>query len=132
MVPFDNNQHTLLALEFAKKIGAYEDAEVTLFRVSYKKDLDENRGIMDKLVKNFAGKDVSIRQEIVNGRSPAKEIITASEEYDLIIMGASRKWVLNKFLFGSVPDRVMAESACPVLFAKRWERMPLSMMKGRV
>jgi len=132
MVPYEDNQHTLMALEFASKIGAFEKAEVTLFRVSFKKDLEKNRETMDRIMKDFAGDEFKLEPKIVTGRSPAKEIIAASKDYDLIIMGASRKWVLNKFLFGSVPDRVMAGASCPVLFAKKWERWALSEMKGRV
>ncbi|MCK4749650.1 MAG: hypothetical protein KAT15_21495, partial [Bacteroidales bacterium] len=41
LVPFDDNPHTILAMEFAKKISLAEGAEITLFMASYKKDLKE-------------------------------------------------------------------------------------------
>jgi len=132
LVPYDDNLHTLLALEFARKIGIYEKAKVTLFQVSFKKDLDVKLEKMERIMEDFSVEGFDLRPEILVGRSPAKEIIAASEKYDLIVMGASRKWVLNKFLFGSVPDRVMMEAACPVLFAKKWESKTFSAVKGRV
>ena len=132
LVPFDNNPHTILALEFAKKISIAEGASVTLFMVSFKKDLKENEGKIQRILEDFKSENFKIKPKIVIGRSPTKEIITASENFDLIVMGASRMWVLNKFLLGSVPDRVVTQSDCPVLVAKKWEGVALSQMKGRI
>jgi len=132
LVPFDDNAHTILAIEFAKKISVSEGASVTLFMMSYKKNLKETEGKMERILEDFQGDNFVIEPKIVIGRSPAKEIIKLSQEYDLIVMGASRMWVLNKFLFGSIPDRVVASSSCPVLIAKKWERLALSHVKGRM
>lgn len=132
LVPYDDNHHTPLALEFARKIGIFEGATVTLFRVSYKKDMEENKEKIDRILEDFSVKGFKLKPEIVTAMSPAKEIIDSSKEYDLIIMGASKKWVLNKFLFGSIPDRVMAEASCPVLFAKKKESIAFSRVKGRM
>lgn len=132
LVPFDENPHAILALEFARKISVAEGAKVTLFMVSYKKDFKQRQEKMEKMLRDFSSKSFTIEPKIIIGRSPAKEIIKASKEYDLIVMGASRMWVLNKFLFGSIPDRVLATASCPVLIAKKWERSPIPMMKGRM
>ncbi|MDY6958852.1 MAG: amino acid permease [Halobacteriota archaeon] len=132
LVPYDDNHHTPLALEFARKIGIYEKSNVTLFKVSYKKDMKENEEKIERIMEDFSIEGFKLKPEIVTGTSPAKEIIAASEEYDLIIMGASKRWVLNKFLFGSIPDRVMAEASCPVLFAKKKESKAFSVLKGRI
>jgi len=132
LVPYDDNHHTPLALEFARKIGIFEGATVTLFKVSFKKDLGDNKEKMDRIMKDFSVEGFKLKPEIVTAKSPVKEIVAASKQYDLIIMGASKKWVLNKFLFGSIPDRVMAEASCPVLFAKKRESIALSAVKGRM
>ena len=132
LVPYDDNYHTALALEFARKIGIFEGATVTLLKVSFKKDIEINKEKMDSIMKDFFVEDFKLETKIVTSKSPAKEIISASEEYDLIIMGASKKWVLNKFLFGSIPDRVMAGASCPVLFAKKREPRLLSVLRGRM
>ncbi|MDY6966503.1 MAG: amino acid permease [Halobacteriota archaeon] len=131
LVPYDDNYHTPLALEFARKIGIFEEATVTLFKVSFKKDIEENKEKMERIMKDFSVEGFKLKPKIVTAMSPAKEIIAASEEYDLIIMGASKSWVLNKFLFGSIPDRVMAEASCPVFFAKKRESKAFSALKGR-
>jgi basic amino acid/polyamine antiporter, APA family len=132
LVPYDDNPHTILAMEFAKKISIAEDATVTLFMVSFKKDLKENEAKMGRILENFKSEDFTIEPRISTGRSPVKEIIAASKDFDLIVMGASRMWVLNKFLLGSIPDRVVTESDCPVLVAKKWEGTALSQVKGRI
>jgi len=132
MVPFDDNLHTILALEFARKIAVAEGATITLFQVSFKKDLKANEEKIGGILEDFSGGTFTIKPEIIMGRSPAKEIIAASKEYDLIVMGASKKWVLNKFFFGSIPDRVMDRASCPVLIAKKWERAAVSHVRGRM
>ena len=132
LVPYDENPHTILAIEFAKKISIAEGASVTLFMVSFKKDLKENEAKMERILENFKSDDFTIQPKVVIGRSPTKEIIAASTDFDLIVMGASRMWVLNKFLLGSIPDRVVAQADCPVLVAKKWEGKALSQMKGRM
>ena len=132
LVPFDDNSHTILALEFAKKISIAENASVTLLQVSFKKDLKENEQKIERIMKDFSTDLFKLKPKIIVGRSPGKEIIEASKDYDLIVMGASRMWVLNKFLFGSIPDRVVANSQAPVLMAKKWERIAFSHVKGRI
>ena len=132
MVPFDENPHTVLALEFARSISRAEGASVTLFMVSLKKNLKESEARMHRILEELPGEETGIEPRIVVGRSPTREILTASAEYDLIIMGASRRWVLDRFMFGSIPDRVAAEAHCPVLVAKKWERIALSHVKGHL
>jgi len=132
MIPYDDNSHTLLAIEFAKKIAVAEGATVTLLHVCFKKDLEEKTKMVDQIMEDVRAKDFQIESKIATGRSPAKEIIAASKDYDLIVMGASKKWVFNKVFFGSIPDRVMDGAVCPVLIAKRWERTALSQLKGRI
>ena len=132
MVPFDDNSHTLLAIEFAKKIALAEGGIVTLVHVTFKKDLEERKKMIETILEDFSGDDAIIKHQIITGRSPAKEIIDASKDYDLIVMGTSKKWIFNKVLFGSIPDRVMDGSSCPVLIAKKWERTALSQVKGRL
>ena len=131
LVPFDDNPHTILAMEFAKKISIAEKADITLFMVRYKKDLKESEGKIQRILEDFSGDDYTIVPKIIVGRSPGKAILAESKDFDLIVMGASRMWVLNKFLFGSIPDRVIAAASCPVLIAKKWEGTALSQMKGR-
>ncbi len=132
MVPFDDNRHTVLALKIAKQIAQGEKATITLFNVSYKKDLNETEEKIKKVMADYTSDRVKIETVIVTGLSPGKEIIAASQGYDLMVMGASRMWVVNKFLFGTIPDRVMSGSSCPVIIVKKWEPTTLSQMKGRL
>jgi len=132
MVPFDDNPHTILALEFARNISIAEGASVTLFVVSFKKDLKENQKKIKRILQDYKSDLFKIEPKIIIGRSPAKEIIRASPDFSLIVMGASRLWVLNKFLFGSIPDRVIRAASCPVLMAKKWERGAFSQVKARI
>jgi len=76
-----------------------------------KKNLEE--------VKNIVGEEISLKTDIAEG-SPANEIINYVEEndIDLIIMGSSGKTGLEKFLLGSVADKVVKGSKTSVLIVR--------------
>ncbi len=74
------------------------------------------RGILDKAAATLRGEGVSVETSIAWG-SAAREIIREAGEgsYDLIILGRHGHGVLRGFLIGSVSDRVVRHSPCPVL-----------------
>lgn len=68
----------------------------------------------DVMREYFAG--VKVTQKIAEG-DPAKEILNMSAEMgaDLIIMGTHGKKGVDRFLFGSVAEKVVRNSEIPVL-----------------
>ncbi len=130
MIPYDDNTHTLLAIEFAKKIAVAEGGTVTLLHVCFKKDREEKQKLIDELMENVRSEGFQMESKLITGRSPVKEITAISGDYDLIVMGSSKKWIVNKVFFGSIPDRIMDGSVCPVLVAKRWEKKTVSRLKN--
>ncbi|AVB75817.1 nucleotide-binding universal stress UspA family protein [Methanococcus maripaludis] len=67
-------------------------------------------------------KGVEIKTEILEG-TPSKEIVEYAEakNADLIVMGTTGKTGLDKLLLGSVAERVLKKSHCPVLLVKSSE-----------
>lgn len=67
-------------------------------------------------LKNIGENKTKITTNVVEG-SPANEILKFAEknDIDLIIMGSSGKTGFEKFLMGSVADKVVRNSKCPVL-----------------
>ena len=45
-------------------------------------------------------------------------IVTASADYDLVIIGASNEWRLRQWLFGSLPDKVTNHPSASVLMVR--------------
>ena len=60
--------------------------------------------------------DVKITKKVAEG-SPAKAILETaeSEDIDLIVIGSSGKTGIDKFLMGSVAERVVKSAKCSVL-----------------
>lgn len=63
--------------------------------------------------------DVSSKTRLANGEDVAETIVDESSEYDLTVIGATRKGLLQKFLFGAVPEQVGQNAVGTVIMAKR-------------
>ncbi len=70
----------------------------------------------DESKKGAVGYEVIMRE----GR-PAEEIVKAAKELsaDVIVMGTAWRSGLDKFLLGSVTEKVMRTAPCPVLVIRR-------------
>ncbi|WP_423792199.1 universal stress protein [Methanocaldococcus indicus] len=64
--------------------------------------------------------DLDVKTELLEG-IPAKEIVEFAEKIkaDLIVMGTTGKTGLERILLGSVAERVIKNSHCPVLVVKK-------------
>jgi nucleotide-binding universal stress UspA family protein len=56
---------------------------------------------------------------IVRKGAPANEIIEASKDYDLIVMGTLGRTGLPHLLMGSVAEKVVRFASCPVLVVRK-------------
>jgi nucleotide-binding universal stress UspA family protein len=66
----------------------------------------------------IAGREV---RAVLVGGSPAAEIvrIAGSERFDLVIAGTHGRKALGRLLLGSVAEKLVRETPCPVLVSKR-------------
>jgi nucleotide-binding universal stress UspA family protein len=58
---------------------------------------------------------VSVSNEVVG---PILDLAKAGR-YDLLVLGASERSHVGRFLFGSIPHQIAAQSPCPVLIIRR-------------
>ncbi len=89
------------------------DDEVYLLNQILKEQSEENLKEFDELNDNT---DLKITHVIKEG-SPAKAILEVAkeEEIDLIVMGSSGKSGFDRFIMGSVADKVVNSAKCAVL-----------------
>lgn len=81
------------------------------------KSLDNIENIMEEFIKEEGlKKDIKLIKESKEG-SPADVILKTvdDEGVDLIVMGTSGKHGLDRFLLGSVTEKVVRSAKCPVL-----------------
>ncbi|MCE5213886.1 MAG: universal stress protein [Methanobacterium sp.] len=81
-----------------------------------KKSLDTIEEMMSEFIKKQGLKNIKLIKESKEG-SPADVILKTvdKEEIDLIVMGTSGKHGLDRFLLGSVTEKVVRSAKCPVL-----------------
>ncbi len=79
--------------------------------------LDDVSKMFRELEKNEGFREGIKRCFLMREGTPADEILKTAEEkeIDLIIMGASGKHRLERFVLGSVAEKVVRDAKCPVL-----------------
>ena len=145
LIATDGSEHTekaiTHAIELAKLTGAQLHAVYVISLVSPPDILDINPdsdpGTLDasmeglkKILRREGDEAIRYIEEQANGMDvrkwilegqPAKEILKHSEEecIDLIVMGTLGRSGIEKFLLGSVADKVIRGSRIPVLVVRK-------------
>ena len=80
-----------------------------------KSETEKNLNKVERL-RDEEGLDVKITKKVAEG-SPAKVILETieSEDIDLVVIGSSGKTGFDKFLMGSVAEKVVKSAKCSVL-----------------
>jgi len=96
-------------------IGVASDEAVLHIKEMLKKEAEDNIGIIEKM-KEKEHLDVKISLRIEEGY-PAKVILDTieKEDVDLVVMGSSGKSGLDRFIVGSVTDKVVKAVKRPIL-----------------
>ncbi|MGI6208176.1 MAG: TIGR00341 family protein [Anaerolineae bacterium] len=68
--------------------------------------------------------DVPVAGGVLRGDRPADRIVEVAADYDLVVMGASEMSVLDRVLFGTVPEAVARSGVAPVLLARHYAGLP--------
>ncbi len=141
LLPTDGSEYAERAAKHAIWIASKSDAEILAlnvvdtssliglpaedltFRVTeiLKEEAHKSLNHIESLVEEFKkekgiDKDIKLIKESKEG-SPADVILKTVEEegVDLIVMGTSGKHGLDRFLLGSVTEKVVRSANCPVL-----------------
>ena len=140
LAPVDGSQHSIRAALTAVDIAEKYKARVTLLHVinvnqftglgslqapppiteAVVDNLQEaSNTIIDDTLKALPPTQVEIDQLTVWG-TPEKAIISeiASKGYDLVVKGSRGLGTISSLFLGSVSERVLRQSTCPVLIVK--------------
>jgi len=139
LVPTDFSDFSKYALDYALTLAQTFEARITLIHVTPEKDLDAIRqispylepGRLEELLKQRESEDRKQLDEFISSEmqkgiktetihrvgTPFLEIIKAAreKEVDLIVMATHGRSGLSHILFGSVAEKVVRKSTCPVL-----------------
>ena len=135
LIPTDGNDNTWPAVRYGLEVARAFNAEVTALSVSSAKSSLFSPGggvehfppgVCRKAVEYVANEGrkfgVVVKPAIVPG-SPANEILRASGEHDLIVMGTNGRTGLEYLRLGSVAEKTIRHARCPVLVVRSDETL---------
>jgi Kef-type K+ transport system membrane component KefB/nucleotide-binding universal stress UspA family protein len=126
LVPYVAGIHSDLGLELALRILVNQPStNLTVLRVTVPGQMvselsHEFRTVMKQLPKRVRDR---ISMKVVESSEPLQAVISASEEADLTIAGASREWGIERQTLGQYTDALAAECRSPVLIARRYSQV---------
>ncbi|HKI79965.1 MAG TPA: amino acid permease [Ignavibacteriaceae bacterium] len=82
-----------------------------------------------KLVLSNLDPGINSSEKIIKSKSVAGGIAKASQDYDLVVIGAAKEPVFRKMLFGEIPEKVARFSPTSVLVVKRYEGIVKNILK---
>ena len=123
LVAIADNPHTPMELQLAHSLQQGVGSDVTIFHVITAETADSQapESTIHQLVdREWPGDRDQMALKL--GRSPSVDqgiVAEAKQGYDLVIMGASERWFLERWLFGGISDRVANDAPCSVLLVKQ-------------
>ncbi len=142
LVPIDFSEHSRRALEYAKKIATAFEARLQLLHVVEQMihpsfyaigktsilDLDpdivgRSQREMERWLQEVEGPNVSAETFVIDGRAN-RDIVKFAEDHDsdLIVIATHGLSGLDRFLMGSVTQKVVRRAPCPVFTVKSFGR----------
>jgi len=131
LLAYDGSDQSKRALRYAPRLGAGDTVSLievlpTLIEAPHTReyvdpniDTQEHRDELAEAQSAIAESGADVERIVVRG-NPAEEILNAAEErgVELIILGRHGVHGVERFLLGSVSDRVVRHAACDVLVVK--------------
>lgn len=134
LVPTDGSEYTKAAVKKAMELAKLADGKVTALYVLdqtiltnmpmdtavmnvYNTLEKEGKAAVDYVRDLGAEEGVPVELFIREG-TPVKVILDESPKYDIIVMGTLGRTGMSKLLMGSVAERVVRASQCPVMVVR--------------
>lgn len=149
LVPTDFSSYSSNAIDYAAKMAKPLGARIVLVHVieslsysvtdtftlvDHRRALEKTAGaLLENFRRELAAKDVPVKTRLASG-VPYDEIlkIARQENADLIVMGTHGRTGVEHLFLGSVAEKVVRLSSCPVLtIPARSRRRPTAKSAGR-
>ncbi|MCK8828556.1 amino acid permease [Natroniella acetigena] len=125
LVPYRGSEHAYWGVEVAQRLASTQNGAVTVLRVvkpGVDAQAEEERALSE--VEEIITGEVDINIKVVYAGEVVDGILSesANNEYDLIVMGASKEWRFKNMLFGSIPDIVADKADTSVLMVRCYDQ----------
>jgi nucleotide-binding universal stress UspA family protein len=128
LVGVTGSRHARLCLQVAEALESELRSKVRYLHVIRRGTAMDSATERAFLRDNADGKP-PLDLDIVQARTTTGGIIEASEETDLLILGAAREGILSQLIFGEKTRRIARRAPCSVLLAKRHPRPGVSLLR---
>lgn len=136
LIPTDGSDHSVCAAEFGISIAKTLDAQIMVVNVidevvlnqfskvtqreNVEQELKQDGQRYIKYILGLAEKECVKGDSLLTKGRPFEQIVHLAKDLniDLIVMGTSGRGGADKILIGSVTERVIEYSPCPVLVVK--------------
>ena len=115
LFPYGGGRYSQLSAVIVKRIADAYDAEVTILRVV--SELED--GLEENLKDSSKDLGERFNTKVIKGEL-VKTIVNESENYDLVVMGASLDWGIKEYLTGTRSDDIVEKAKCAVLIVKSY------------
>ncbi|WP_254546607.1 amino acid permease [Halomarina pelagica] len=124
LVPTAGGPHAELAADLADSIAASEGARVDVVYVvdpdasgSERAEVEE---MLDEAAARFDRTDPErVNTAVLEGTDVVDELLDASEDYDVTVIGATREGLLQQFVFGALPEEFGRRANVTTIMTKR-------------
>ena len=122
LVPLDGSKLAEKSLPYAEKLARKISSQIILISVLlFGSESDEDKYhhlhqfYIQEMAKTMKEKAIKVKSVIVTG-DPAEQIVDYADKkkVDLIIMGTRGRSALKRWILGSVADKVVSATLCPV------------------
>ena len=140
LVPLDGSQLAEKALTYAEELAAKFESELILIWVLHplvvmsdyaahtyddliNQEPEEARTYLTQLSEKLSKQGLRIQTAIVDGKPAADKIIdiAAEDNVDLIVMSTHGRSGIDRWVFGSVTNKVLQHAPCPVYVVRAWD-----------
>jgi len=130
LVPTAGGPNAKLALEWGSWIAKQNRGRLTLLSVAPDERRRKKAEACLKDTEKAVGYDTDrVKEKVVYGGNIVSTILKESEEYDLILIGASKVGLWRRVRFGTVPEKIARSASVPVLVVRKYEGVILSWLR---
>jgi uncharacterized hydrophobic protein (TIGR00271 family) len=126
LVPTSGGPHAPIATQMALMLARMYGAQVTALYVSRAATAEDRQHGLEMIAHTVSGLETDdlIRPKVITAPGIVRGILTEAKGYDLMLLGASEESLFDRFLFGTVPERIAQKSPVPVMIARRHAPLP--------
>ena len=131
LVPASGGPHAALAASLAAQLGLYFDASVTMLNICTREFTpEEQKRRLERLQATTAGMDFPFMYKVLPGTDAVEGILAQAVDYDLVLVGATKRRPFDRVLLGNISERLAAQCPKTVIMVKR--RDPLEAILRRI